>query len=266
MRKIYIMCLVLILLSLSACSNSTQGSIEISTSESVSGTSSYDMQSEEYEAYSDYLRKLEADQQKESEIVATASEKPYQQMITNTYPEKTAFEKNLVSPLADRSAYVSYMAIPLSALEAFFPVECLRKTGEENAYTLYKTDEGGLIYNFLGKDAGGNEGRWIVTHSLYAKKVLSKSDFSAIKKGDPIQEVNQIDPTVELYLERWNVWNSQIPTFGTAHLLKDGVMIVHYEKNGTEYKVVSTEFFSDSIVTYQNQIYDCTILPQDYLQ
>lgn len=269
MKRFYTIMLCVVFLFMAACQKPSSEPTGSSTgNESDASSSDADSEYSEVntEAYFDYLQEQDANRQKENEIMSNASERPYQQVITTTYSEKEAFEKGLVYYLVDRLAYASYFALPLSNLEVDFPVECLRRTSDKKAYVLYRTDDGGLVYCFLEDGASGNEGRWIITHSIYVKKSLDKSDFDAVKAGDSIHLISQIDPTVDLYLARWNQHYSQIPDFSTAHMLQDGIMVVNYEKKEGEYKVKSIEYFSNFIVAHNDVTYDCSILLQDCLQ
>ncbi|MCL2141182.1 MAG: hypothetical protein FWH42_05950 [Dehalococcoidia bacterium] len=261
MKKTVVLGLILTLIFTSACLSSSTETTNESVSESAMDTSPHDIKSEDYSEM-DIRKKIEAAQQKELEMISNASQKPHEQLITKTYSEKEAFEKRLVYYLADDPGVVSYFAIGLSDLERDFPVECLRRTGEQKVYALYKTNEGGLIYTFVEEGGRGEKG-WVVTHSLYVKKALVKSDFDAVKKGDSIKKVNKIDPTVELYLNRWNERYSMLPYFATAHLTKEGIVTIIYYKQRNEYRVESLEVSPDFVFDI-GRAFDCTILPQDF--
>jgi len=200
---------------------------------------------------------------KQNEILARKSEAPYYSLITSSYSEKSIFERGLMIPFIGASS-MSYFAFPLPNADIDgFAVECLRKTGENTVYTIYQTNEGGLVYRFFEKDTRNNEDFFILTHSIYVKKDLKKSDFSGIKKGDSIQKIERIDPIVTLFAAEAAQQGDD--TFATAHLLQDGVLAVHYAKSGEAYQITAIDFFADFVVVDGAETYDCKIKSGDFI-
>ena len=200
---------------------------------------------------------------KQNEILARESEAPYHSLITTSYSEKSIFEQSLVMPFVGTSS-VSHFVIPVSNADITgFPIECVRKTGENTMYTMYQTNEGGLVYRFFEKGIRGNADLFILTHSIYVKKALKKSDFSSIEKGDSIQKIERIDPIVTLFAAEAAQQGDN--TFATAHLLQDGVLSVYYAKSGEAYQIAAIDFFADFVVVDDAKTYNCKIKSGDFI-
>jgi hypothetical protein len=111
----------MIFLLLSACqsslqeeTNSSSSTLESSSTSSPSTTESwmFDAAAPEYlRAQQEYERELKENRQKEELLISNANEKPHQQLVTKTYPEKVAFEKKLIYYLADQSWLVSHFTL-----------------------------------------------------------------------------------------------------------------------------------------------------------
>lgn len=185
----------------------------------------------------------------------------YQTKIKKQYPEKEFFDKGLIYrfyfPIVSFQHY-------LFTVEDMFPAECLRETSKNTAYTIYKTQENGLVYLFYQKEFD----YWILHHSVYVKKSLSSSDFESVKAGDSLERIGEIDPAA-ISVKNY----SEYPTT-SIHLLKDGVAKIDYKKNddgafvvsgikiSKDFKLKSEDFGSSG----DNIIYDFTILAQDYIE
>jgi len=208
----------------------------------------------------------ERDMQKmelQSDILAKESIELYSKLITKTYTEKDLFENHILyaffhTPPSFASDYISND-------EYVYQIECLRRISDYTIYAVYKTDEGGLAYRFFADDAYKRryKGIYVLSHNIYVKKKISHSEFEKVKIGDSIERVEEIDPATELYK------NELIDTesFSTIHLLTDGVMLVHYNKSGEDYKVSVIDYFDDFIISFDDHdtTYDCRIRQEDFI-
>jgi hypothetical protein len=240
MKKIFVLSVLLSFL-FSSCGNSS------------------DAKTDGLSSYSNELLKSDA------EVLARVSNKDYNELITKKYSEKNIFDNILVTPFLDRLPLGDYVMTTTHTVEEFgFPVECIRKPDNANIYAVYKTEEGGVAYLFFEKQHDLKD-VLSLTYSIYMKNNLVKSDFDNIKIGDSIEMVCQVDSSIRLLADKQKSQYGYT-TFSTVHLLKNGVIIIYYEKQNEDHIVKSIDFFPDFIVTdkYTNKIYNCRILSQDY--
>jgi len=198
---------------------------------------------------------------KVDEIISRANNEPYQQLITRTYPEKEFIDKNFIRPLI---GFESWMGSSIATVDRNYPAECIRRVDDDWAYTIHKTNKGGLLYRFYtDKEEEYRTMRWRFSHSVYVRKKLKHSRFKSIKPGDSWRKVNRIDPIVNIHL------NKLVDTV-SVHLLQDGVLLIEYVYDQYNKKhhsrVVYVDFFPDFIATVRDgPTFDCRILPQDFI-
>lgn len=192
---------------------------------------------------------------KEEQILIKESVQPYWELIKKSYPEQSFFSNGILfRRYSPTSSFQQYLYI----IEEDFPIECLRKIGNENAYVIYKTNEGGLIYCFYKQMYG----TWTLNHSTYLKNSLSYNDFSNIKEGYSIDDVAAIDLAFKSMNTFLNRQSSSV--YESIHLLKDGLLVFEYEKNDDKIIVKSQEYHSDFKYSINEIVCDYSILPQDY--
>ena len=148
----------------------------------------------------------------------------------------------------------------LYSINKVFPVEYINQIDDETAYAVYKTnigdDETTYLYLFFEKLDDQRElvdeqteTWWLMDRAFFAKKALQYCDFSDIKAGSSIFEVNAVDPLVNP-----NVGSDGLITepFNSYHLLKDGVLRIQYAFDETDniYRVTETEY----VDTFEIQI------------
>lgn len=193
----------------------------------------------------------------------------YQDILSAANREN--FEKQLTKPIAFSKVcedYLYYGIIPsrsssisIRSMNDTDKIQCLRKISDSRYYSIYKTDNGGLLYCFFNNCA--------LYNAVFSLKSLRYSDFNSIKTGSSIEAVGLVDPIVPAILKALRSYNTQIKY--TKHLLRDGLLIISYNaaKNGS-YFVSKKEFYPDfkvtSVIDDFHFTYDYSILPQDYIQ
>lgn len=118
-----------------------------------------------------------------------------------------------------------------------FPIECTRRLGSVDSYSVYRVREGGYYYVFWslpveGDDAEDAVGRQRGASVYFAVRLSpsalrSASDFDSLRPGiDTAEDVARIDPAFELIF----LMNRGICSFS---LLKDGTVLeICYRQNG----------------------------------
>ena len=173
--------------------------------------------------------------------------------------------------------YLMYFENPLLSrrnpgiidFEDEFGVECLRKINDGRIYIVYKTSDGNTFFAFFTPI--GEE--WKALCTVLSNKVLYAKDFERIKKNVKISEVIKIDPVTTAYMgqfENPRFFNPHLEECRTMHLLKDGLIMISYKKQGDDYVVLEKKYYKDFKFTLNYEhiaiCYDFTILPQDYPQ
>ncbi|MCL2512382.1 MAG: hypothetical protein FWF08_00655 [Oscillospiraceae bacterium] len=200
---------------------------------------------------------------------------PYKELITKKYKED-----DLVAEYINVSFSSSLISnfITSEMINDSYPLECLRKLDNGNAYAVYQTEEGGNFYMFFTPFAEPFENSYSYKCSVYSKDVKEYKDFKDIKKKDSISKVENIDPTVSS-IKRIN--KNLAKKYGEEDydeyinvklLLKDGVLLIVFVKKGNDYIIYEMHHFEDfkwditEIIGFVEDVYpiDCTIFPQDY--
>ncbi|MCL2022938.1 MAG: hypothetical protein FWG82_01020 [Oscillospiraceae bacterium] len=214
------------------------------------------------EEFEEYLRKenekhqeyVKTSMEESAEIISRASELPYQQLITTSYPEEDLAPHIFLG-------YLSYISVPISELDKRHPIECIRLVDENSAYTIHKTNENGLLYTFYYK-YDEEYPNWHYSHSISMKKNLKLTNFKTIILGSSWKKVNRIDPIVNAHREA--------DDGVSVHLLQDGVLVVEYFRFLRKLQIVKRmDFYPDFIAHAPRkgvETYDCRILPQDFIQ
>ena len=260
MKKIYIFLLTItIILGLTACGNSLSISDNSKTTSSIPYSGTTRPESELSMDESGEFFRQERNQKQEI-ILKRDSTDSYKSLLTHTYNEEQVFRKPLTGLrfYNPTYGYQQWMYI----LEEEMPVELLRRTSEETAYTIYQTSEGGLFYAFFIDEYG----YWTYSHGAYMKKALTKSDFDFVKEGTSAVEVQKVDPIINVYLSCYE--DAEEPV--SYHLLKDGILCIRYTRSESDLTVQSMEFGEDFVLASPIQTeppltYDFRILPQDYI-
>ncbi len=192
------------------------------------------------------------------------NEAPYATLIAQTYHESTIIPDLL---FFTRFSDATSNAFFYSNIIEKYNVDCVRNT-ESTRYIVFKTAENGLLYTFLNED-WGFPGNPSIRFSIYCKKELGKEEFQSVKQGTLIQEVGRIDPVIDVILKPIKQLDlKKASSFYTLHMLTDGVMMIFYNYSEEEQTWVVTDkiYSQENVLTVGEKIYDCTILPQDYIQ
>lgn len=120
------------------------------------------------------------------------------------------------------------------AIISKFPTSAIRKRSDNSVYMMYDTETGYRLYLQYISD---NDYFFNFGYPIVLKKMLSYKDFSKLKKDDPIEKVEAIDPVTTLYkraLEESNpqytarIGVSSLPNV-SFHYLKDGLLKIQYK-------------------------------------
>lgn len=177
--------------------------------------------------------------------------------------------------------------------ELEYPVVALRKVGNGKYYDVRKYRYGGYLYSFYDMFFDASEGKYTTDDEtyitfiggVYVENILDYADFSSIKIGSTIQDVEQIDSAVAMYMlcDKYNEMEDAFSSNDlmlkykkdkaySLHLLTDGLLTIHYDKKNGEY-IVSDIVFSEDFIYESPYIEECfgnsypkqfKILPQDY--
>ncbi len=204
-----------------------------------------------------YLAQLNRDNGK---ILDKAGRSGKRTLLSETTPEGPLCQTYLMERF---NLYVSHQLPSLIQFDEAFPVQCIRRTSDERAYTIHRTDGGAWFYAFFF--TSGPE--WLLSHTLLAEKSLDSRDFRKVTAGTTLEAVCRIDPVAQRYETTAAAY--EMDRFCSLHLLRDGVLRLQYEKQEEgAFVVTEKEHFADfKIPTGYEQVlldYDCSVLEQDY--
>jgi len=131
---------------------------------------------------------------------------------------------------------------PLKCVDAFVPIECLRKISEDRLYIIFKSKENNLVYVFYSLTEDDTN-QWSSECVLYfANKALSREDFADIKAGDTLADVIKIDDSQKEYFETARNISDD---FTSYHITKDGLLIITYENLEPLYEKHSPQWYRE---------------------
>lgn len=156
----------------------------------------------------------------------------------------------------DACFYKSLNSAPneASAILAAYPTNALRNRTDGITYAIYDTDSGYRFYLFFDGDSKLPK---TIGFPIVIKDLLSYADFSNIKIGDPIVNVEAVDRITVLYKKTIvDVW--KMNSEGAAFLAKEGhpCVSIHYLKDGI-LKIEYTMTEEGNLIV-SNIIYDQT--------
>lgn len=163
-------------------------------------------------------------------------------------------EGDIVERYIDIQFYSALMSnsITLEAVNAAYPIECLRRVDDNRVYAVYKTYEGGFYYMFFWNangelpeaENGATIGYYNLIGSVYMKNTLSYQDFGAIQMGDPILCVKELELAAGYYEN--HAKQKMYDTFWEKHVLRDGLFeICYHSSGGKEYKITDIQYYPD---------------------
>lgn len=138
------------------------------------------------------------------------------------------------------------------AIMAAYPTSAIRHRDDDSVYTIYDTDTG---YRFYLLFSGENEYVIPVGFPLVVKEKLSYADFSELKIGDSIEQVEKIDSIAGLYKkELTDVFNANSKgaegfakmgyPYTSIHYFNDGILKIEYTVLEDKYIVISDMEFN----------------------
>jgi hypothetical protein len=250
MRKLFLICLLtaITIIPIDGCERNDSDDIRSITTMRNPLESFDDDLSKANEAGDEYAKKL-------LELLSRASETNYDELLTKT----DNFDRNYMS---FRKGFLrSFVPRIEYNIEPYYAIECLRRNKHGFWYSIHRDRASNcLVYIFYEYEGS-------ISHSIYAKKSLDKEDFKTIKIGSDISEVEIIDDVTTQWILK--AANNNWKTFSAYHLLRDGLLVISYERAGnTNFKVSAIEFHEDYTVeeTFgdMNMRFNFTILEQDY--
>ena len=173
-----------------------------------------------------------------------------------------------------KNPYATFRGNPpsIAQVEADFGIECIRKTDAGTLYSMHKVNQGGFLYIFYKtRISDGKKEYEEIYNWIYVKKNLSYKDFTSIKEGTSVEDVEAIDPVTTVYKNRMYNYdtNEKKPISYSMHYLKDGILTIFYTYKDGKYKVGSQEFKKDfqfdKYFYSAMQPYDGHVLPKDIL-
>ncbi len=272
MKLVSIMLALMLLISMTACANqqtveSENTSLQISSSEiSSSGE--------------DIMSGIppSEEQLQTQEILEKSSMQDLHPLINHAYSQQ-----DLLSMLYYNGS--DNFNTQLQNLNAKFPVECIRTFEDAATYCIYRLKEGGYLYVYFDSHYDGappyDPTLKFARYVFVVKKKLTRSNFSHIKPGTPISEVEEIDPGRKLINEISPVAQGEMES---CHMVENGFMKITYESTNKDMDrseisdikeycktlvVKSIEFIpngGDVITDFYDQKVAFRILPQDYIQ
>jgi len=267
MKKIAIFGMILTMLTISSC-GSGSSSIESMSNDFSTSVTSTEKSETEYSISDIEKSEISKRESQVSAVLSKAETQDYDTLIKRSYPLSAFLERGWFFRLYN--PVYSYQ-INLPDVEEDFPVECLRRTGDSTAYTIYKTDEGGMVYMFYVN----RYSNWTLYRMVYLETELSHQDFLKLKVGDSIEDVEKIDSGLRsmrnviksLPNTHEIVWLSSY-----VHLLRDGNIVIQYtEADDKSMRIENITFHEDfKHIVNEFDIFnridydDYTILPQDY--
>ena len=138
------------------------------------------------------------------------------------------------------------------AIMAAYPTSAIRHRDDDSVYTIYDTDTGYRLYLLFSSE---NEYVTPVGFPLVVKEKLSYADFSELKIGDSIEQVEKIDSVAGLIKkELIDVFNVDFKGAAaraergypctSIHYLTDGILKIEYTVLEDKYIVISDMEFN----------------------
>lgn len=151
-------------------------------------------------------------------------------------------------------------------------VRTIDNNGQKSMYIVYETDNNTRVFVFFFET---DDFLFTRGYPIIMKKTLHLSDFSAIKEGDTIRDVENVDPTAALYKDGYDTISDELmqklyvrgkETISSVHLLKDGIVRINYvrETNGDYIieKIIRSDDFSIPVLGGRL----CYLIyPEDYM-
>jgi len=279
MRKCLILTLVCMLF-LTACGHTSASDIQEPESQPPIETK-------------DFMSMEEIEKINQAVLAKANNDLPCEQLITKRYPIERICPSFHILPKTYASNLISGDGTrpgELFKTEEGLGIECLRKMENGNHYAVFEVEEGGRVFYFYSQENRES-------HAIYVNKPGKEEDYDNLKVGDYIDKLFDIDYSVALggKLEegggRWmnytgfdesgaNEFGAFDFDFRSLHLLENVLIMIQWDaENGTLKKVekfpdrkikikagVSVNVAPGTALLEEDEVFDFTILPQDYPQ
>ncbi|MCL2447080.1 MAG: hypothetical protein FWD06_09975 [Oscillospiraceae bacterium] len=197
------------------------------------------------------------------QVIENLSEAEFQRLLTQTHPAE------------DLLRYLHFVFQPtaghretLADFNTVFSIEVLRDMGEGRLYTMHQADNGGMLYAFFASTPEGiTQAAWL-QHTAFVMKSLEINDFASIEVGSSVEAVQAIDPVVAHFKQNALMWEEQgfaVNGFISRHLLRDGLLVFTFHREGENFAVSDMQFHPDFTIAGEIH-FDYSILPQDFPQ
>jgi len=154
---------------------------------------------------------------KTAEILSRGSSKAYSELIKSNYPAEIL--QNITFAESDNCNTL------MNSLDSKYPIECIRVQEDAMNYVVYQLRTGERVIAFF---YGGSLqfAKWC----FVIDKPLSKDDFSSIKKGSNLNEVEAIDAGFKQH-NQVKANGLGWPNLGISlHLVKEGFIQIEYQE------------------------------------
>lgn len=176
---------------------------------------------------------------------------------------------NLFIEKCDKDPTIAiFTSLPLiTKVDTEFGIECLRKTESNTLYSVHKVKQGGLLYVFYRYQTGKYA---VIKNWYYVKKRLKYQDFSSVVNGTEMKKVADIDPAINVFIERANKYDKSLGT-ATYHYLEDGILLLFYAYKNGEFVVSGQDYqkgFQVELFFKEEKVeqYNGRVLPMDILK
>ena len=244
---------LLILTAFSACKPQNQSAVKITPEPEVSAVS------EVTKAPEPTTEPTEVPTADPTEAPTNTPESKMEKLDIPVYSdEKLFFTPRRGTKLgSDFSSLFSFSAInnALDDILEELPTKAFRKAGSGEEYIIYESDSGYREYIFINRewydDITITKGYNIVVGEL-----LPYGSFTGLKKGDPIEKVESIDPVASLHKRYWLEVAGYVPEsaakaakggnpLSSIHYLEDGLLKIEYEMLADRSLVISNIVYSE---------------------
>ena len=191
----------------------------------------------------DYLETAEAKEK---------TEEQRREEIPVYYENELLFNNNMIKLTKDCSGlqFLSTEPTRTARIMVNFPTDARRRGEDGAAYSIYDTETGYRVYLFFTKQ---NDYTARIGYAVALKELHSYDDFSGIKCGDPVDEVEKIDSVVSLTKKYMSEYTKSVAendnTYASVHYLKDGILRILYR--GSEdgvYRVSDIAYYNDYVM------------------
>lgn len=224
---------------------------------------------------------------------------PAEEIVQSVYAKGDFLSCLGISVTGEIIDHLSFPPRSLVGINRYYPVECVRQVGDSLIYVVYRLEDDGQEFNayfFFEKldpsQTAADENMevwWLTGRVLFSCTELSYDDFSSIRVGSSVLEVEMIDPVTQIaipegrgpvkvqnfdfevndYVEE-TVMPEPVLEYKEYHLLTDGILCITYSRSDAEQEFIvrSMDFNAafEVMSNYEEGTVKLNILPIDYPQ